>query len=150
MGLKVRGSRRIATFAVVLVAMISMSSCVPATSGGGGSTTPPPLTTLINVKSGPAGSFIDVAPPGGDCLNPAYNYTSLQATLTMYSRGIIVTTGFQYLNGGSISGYTSNDPFVHLYIPPYVATGKYLVYLSCYSYLNNETYAPATFTVTAS
>lgn len=102
---------------------------------------------VINPTSGPAGTWISVSPPNGECA--ARGFASLQATITMYSTGYVVTTGYAW-TGESFSGNASSDPMVRLRMPPFAATARYLVYLSCYGYDGSYQYAPATFTVTAS
>ena len=116
-----------------------------ARASGPAAPEPPPATVVIDPTSGPAGT-LHAAPADDQCLDG--HSGSLQATITMYSTGYVVTTGYQYV-GTSFSSNASTDEFVTLKIPPFAAKGKYLVYLSCYSYLDSYQYAPATFRVTS-
>ena len=42
---------------------------------------------------------------------------------------------------------SSGDPFVRLFVPPFVASGRYLVYLSCNNYLQSYSFSGANLTV---
>ncbi len=146
-------ARRAAAIAVATVALLGTASCTPDASTGGSTTTTteaPAAKPVLSPTSGPAGSFVNVATPNGEC-DPTgpYQYSSLQAALTIPSSGIVVTQASQYI-GASPSTYAGPDQFVRLRIPPATAPGVYNVFLSCYSYLDTYMYSPAKFTVTAS
>lgn len=136
-----RGSRGVG---VLAIAMLVLAACAPPPGGGD---PPPPAMTVISPASGPAGTWISVSPPNGECTERGY--ASLQATITMYSLGYVVTTGYSW-TGGSFSENASSDPMVRLRMPPFAAAARYFVYLSCYGYNGSYQYAPAVFTVTAS
>ena len=136
--------------AVVLAATAAVAGLVACTPEAPAPVTPPPAKALLSPSAGPAGSFVDVAAPNGECdAKGTYPYSSLQAALTIPRSGIVVAQAYQYI-GPSPSSYATNDPFVHLRIPPATAPGTYNVFLSCYSYLDTYTFAPASFTVTTS
>lgn len=140
-------ARRAAVAVAATAAFAGVVACTPESSTPA---PPPPAKAILSPSAGPAGSFVDVAAPNGECDPRGTNpYSSLQAALTIARTGIVVTQGYQYI-GPSPSTYAGNDPFVHLRIPPATAPGVYNVFLSCYSYLDTYTFAPATFTVTTS
>jgi hypothetical protein len=131
---------------LIAAGTVLIASCVPVASGGG-STEPPPATVVIDPTSGPAGTILHAAPADDHCLHGGSG--TLQASVTMYSTGFVVTTGYQYVGFIPLSGNASNDKFVTLRIPPFAAAGKYLVHLTCFSYLDSYEYSPATFRVTS-
>ena len=138
--------RRVAVIAVSAAALVGVVSCTPDPATGGGAE-PPQAKAVLSPSAGLAGSFVDVAAPNGQCdPHGTYPYSSLQAALTIPSSGVVVTQAYQYI-GPSPSTYAGNDPFVHLRIPVATAPGTYNVFLSCYSYLDTYTFAPAKFTV---
>lgn len=146
-------ARRAAAIALAAAALFGAASCTPDASTGGSTTTTteaPAARPVLSPASGPAGSFVNVATPNGKC-DPAgpYQYSSLQAALTIPASGIVIAQGTQFI-GNSPSTYATDDQFVRLRIPPATAPGVYNVFLSCYSYLDTYTYSPAKFTVTAS
>ena len=138
--------RLILLFALPAVAGLVMS-CAPPSGGDGGTTEPPAARAVLSPASGPAGSFVNVAAPDGSCLTNASTYQSLQAAMTIPGSGIVIAQGYQNLFGG-FSNSVVPDAYVRLLVPPATAAGKYFIYLSCYGYLDQYSYAPATFTVT--
>jgi len=137
-------ARRIVILAAILAFAGLASACAPSPAV---TVDPPPARAVLSPSSGPAGSFVNVAPPDGSCLSDGVTFGSLQAAVTIPSSGVVIAQGYQYL-GVAISEYAAPDPFVRLRVPPATAPGTYLVYLSCYSYLDQYAYSPATFTVT--
>lgn len=138
------GKLRSVRASVLAIATLVLAACVPA-PGATPPPPPPPATTVIDPTSGPAGTWISVSPPNDECA--ANGFASLQATITMYSTGYVVVTGYAW-TGGSFSENASPDPMVRLQMPWFAAQDRYLVYLSCYGYDGSKQYAPATFTVT--
>jgi len=94
-----------------------------------------------------AGNFINVAPPTDTCLRNG-SFTSFQAVMTT-RRGVVVTQGFSYYFPGAptFSPSSAGDPFVRLFVPPFVASGQYLVYLSCNNYLLSYSFSGTSLTV---
>ena len=145
MGTASRTVRRSSLVMVMSLVAFVAGSCVPPTDPG-----PAPLRAVLTPTAGPAGTFIAVAPPNGDCLRPGgYTGNSLEAALVHPATGYVVNRGFTYFyNGPSLSPGAAPDPFVRLWVPPSTAVGEYYVYLTCYNYLASYAYAPAIFTVT--
>lgn len=136
-----------AVAAMSILALVGATSCVPDAPS-----TPevPEVRAVLSPASGPAGSYVNVAVTSGAC-DPSgpYHYSSLQASITMASTGIVIASGYQYISS-SPSTYATPDPYVRLRIPTATRVGVYNVFLSCYSYLDTYAFAPAKFTVTSS
>jgi len=145
MSYKLSTRHALAALAAV-VSLLAVTSCAAAPAAPVPDD-PTAAKAVLSPNSGPASSFITVAAPNNVCSSAGYGY--LQAALTIKGSGIVISQGYQDVGSGGISGYASNDSFVRLRVPPATAAGAYNVFLTCYSYLDNYQFAPATFTVTS-
>jgi hypothetical protein len=138
-----RNARRSTVALFLSVAFVLVTSCVPPSDP----TPPPPApTAILTPNPVVAGNFVNVAPPTDTCIRDG-SWVNFQAVMTT-RRGVVVTQAYNYYyQGPSFSPTAPSDQFVRLFVPPFVAAGQYLVYLSCNNYLQSYSFSGATLTV---
>lgn len=125
-----------------LLAFVVVSGCAPAPPPA----EPPPLAAIVTPSSVRAGATVYVVPPDEECVGEDSEYQYLEAVVTIPSSGVVVARAWQSVVP-AFSEFAGTDPIVTLNVPRTLAPSKYLVYLSCFSYLDSFQYAPARLTV---
>ena len=139
-----RRSRIVAT-AALLLSLVG-AACAPPPPPEPAE--PPPLAAIVFPSSLKAGAATFVIPPDNNCLTDGPPFVQyLEAAVTIPTSGVVVARGTQTVTPPAFSEFANPDPTVRVAIPRTVAPGRYLVYLSCASYLYSYEYSPATLTV---